>query len=95
MPDVSFPALVIAVDRQEADDAGDDAAGAFTRETGIPVHAAVTMTDVLTHLDATGRLTGERPGRLRRLPRPLRDRTRPGVGQSGGHGGRATAAAPA
>lgn len=59
VPDVRFPALVIAVDRQEADDRGDDAAGLFTRETGISVHAAVTMTDILGHLDATGRLTGD------------------------------------
>lgn len=57
--DVSFPALIIAVDRQEGDDAGDDAASLFTRETGIPVHAAVTMTDILGHLDVTGRLSGE------------------------------------
>lgn len=56
VPEVSFPALVIAVDRQEADDNGDSAAELFTRETQIPVHAAVTMTDVLSHLDQTGRL---------------------------------------
>ncbi len=59
VPDVSFPALVIAVDRQEADDAGNDAASLFTTETGIAVHAAITMTDALTHLEDTGRLTGE------------------------------------
>lgn len=59
VPDVRFPALVIAVDRQEADDRGEDAAGLFTRETGIAVHAAVTMTDILTYLDGTGRLTGQ------------------------------------
>jgi orotate phosphoribosyltransferase len=58
VPEVRFPALVIAVDRQEADDNGDSAAGLFTQATGIPVHAAVTMTDILGHLDATGRLTG-------------------------------------
>ena len=57
VPEVSFPALIIAVDRQEGDDNGDDAAGLFTRETGIPVHAAVTMTDILGHLHATGRLS--------------------------------------
>lgn len=58
VPDVRFPALVIAVDRQEADDAGHDAAALFTAETAIPVHAAVTMTDALTHLEDTGRLDG-------------------------------------
>ena len=59
VPGVSFPALVIAVDRQEADDNGDSAGELFTRHTAIPVHAAVTMTDILSHLDDTGRLTGD------------------------------------
>ncbi len=59
IPGVTFPALVIAVDRQEADDQGDDAAGLFTAQTAIPVHAVVTMTDILGHLDATGLLHGD------------------------------------
>jgi orotate phosphoribosyltransferase len=53
---VRFPALVIAVDRQETGPDGRDAASAFTAETGIPVVAAVTMTQVLSHLAETGRL---------------------------------------
>jgi len=53
---VRFPALVIAVDRQETGPDGRDAASAFTAETGIPVVAAVTMTQVLSHLGETGRL---------------------------------------
>jgi orotate phosphoribosyltransferase len=62
VPGVSFPALIVAVDRQEAagDAEGDrrSAAELFTAETAVPVHAAVTMTDVLTHLERTGRLGG-------------------------------------
>jgi orotate phosphoribosyltransferase len=51
-----FPALVIAVNRQEVGPDGSDACGAFTSATGVPVYPAVTMTEVLTHLDETGRL---------------------------------------
>jgi orotate phosphoribosyltransferase len=51
-----FPALVIAVDRQETGPDGVDAASKFKQDTGIPVFPAVTMTEALTHLDATGRL---------------------------------------
>jgi orotate phosphoribosyltransferase len=53
---VTFPALVIAVDRQETGPDGRDAASAFTAETGIPVVAAVTMKQVLSQLAETGRL---------------------------------------
>jgi orotate phosphoribosyltransferase len=56
---VRFPALVIAVDRQEVGPDGREAAAQFTEDTGIPVVAAVTMTEVLDHLDATGRLKAE------------------------------------
>ena len=51
-----FPALVIAVDRQETGPDGRGACDAFAADTGIPVAPVVTMTEVLSHLDATGRL---------------------------------------
>lgn len=54
--DVSFPALVIAVDRQETGDDGLDAATRFTQETGVGVYPVVTMTEILDHLYASGRL---------------------------------------
>ena len=54
--DATFPALVIAVDRQETGDDGLDAGTRFTRETGVSVHPVVTMTEILGHLLATGRL---------------------------------------
>ena len=53
---VRFPALVIAVDRQEIGADGVDACTKFRDDTGVPVHAAVRMTDILSHLAATGRL---------------------------------------
>ena len=56
---VRFPALVIAVDRQEIGVDGVDACSKFTADTGVPVHATVRMTDILTHLEATGRLAPE------------------------------------
>ena len=51
-----FPVLVIAVDRQETLPEGGDACSRFTSETGVPVAPTVTMTQILSHLDATGRL---------------------------------------
>ena len=51
-----FPVLVIALDRQETGPDGHDACGKFTADTGVPVAPAVTMTEVLTHLEATHRL---------------------------------------
>ena len=56
VPDVSFPALVIAVDRQEVGDDGVDACTRFSSETGVQVVAAVTMTEILQHLAETGKL---------------------------------------
>jgi orotate phosphoribosyltransferase len=53
---IRFPALVIAVDREETGPDGRDAGTAFTAETGVPVVPAVTMTQVLDHLHASGRL---------------------------------------
>jgi len=52
----TFPVLVIALDRQETGPDGRDACGQFTLDTGIPVAPAVTMTEVLTHLESTNRL---------------------------------------
>lgn len=61
VPEVSFPALVIAVDRQEVTTEGASAAAQFTELTGVPVIPTVTMTEILEHLDSTGRLPeGER-----------------------------------
>jgi orotate phosphoribosyltransferase len=56
VPDVSFPALVIAVDRQEVTIEGDSAAAKFTELTGVPVIPTVTMTEILEHLASTDRL---------------------------------------
>jgi len=59
VPGARFPALVIAVNRQEVGPDGTDAATAFTSAAGVPVFAAVTMTEILTHLEDTGRLAPE------------------------------------
>lgn len=56
---VRFPALVIAVDREEVGPDGFDACSKFASDTGVPVHAAVRMTEILTHLESTGRLDAE------------------------------------
>lgn len=56
---VQFPALVIAVDRQEVGPDGHDACSKFTADTGIPVFAAVKITEAFDHLEATGRLDRE------------------------------------
>jgi orotate phosphoribosyltransferase len=53
---VRFPALVIAVDREEVGPDGREASAQFTADTGVPVVAAVRMTEALSHLEATGRL---------------------------------------
>jgi orotate phosphoribosyltransferase len=59
VPGAKFPALVVAVNRQEVGPDGKDACTRFTEDTGVPVFPAVTMTEALTHLDATGRLKPE------------------------------------
>jgi len=56
IPDVSFPALSVAVDRQETKLDGSSAIATFTELTGVPVIPTVSMTDILDHLDATDRL---------------------------------------
>lgn len=55
-PDVMFPALAVAVDRQETKPDGTNAIEKFTELTGVPVLPTVTMTEILDHLDATNRL---------------------------------------
>jgi orotate phosphoribosyltransferase len=57
--EVRFPALVIAVDRQEVGPDGHDACAKFTADTGVPVHPTVTMTEILGYLDDTDRLSAE------------------------------------
>lgn len=59
VPGAKFPALVVAVNRQEVGADGKDACTRFTEDTGVPVFPAVTMTEALTHLEATGRLKPE------------------------------------
>jgi orotate phosphoribosyltransferase len=56
VPGARFPALVVAVNRQEVGPDGKDACARFTADTGVPVFPAVTMTEALGHLSATGRL---------------------------------------
>ncbi len=56
VPGARFPALVVAVNRQEVGPDGKDACSRFTADAGVPVFAAVTMTEALGHLAASGRL---------------------------------------
>jgi orotate phosphoribosyltransferase len=62
---VRFPALVVAVNREEVGPDGKDAATRFTEETGVPVHAVVSMTELLAHLAATNRLPADAKARCR------------------------------
>ncbi len=59
VPDVTFPALSVAVDRQETKPDGGNAIERFTELTGVPVIPTVRMTEILDHLMATDRLPGE------------------------------------
>lgn len=59
VPDAKFPVLVIAVDRQEVAPEGKDACTAFTEATGVPVVAAVTMCEILEHLEGTEHLSAD------------------------------------
>lgn len=54
-----FPALVVAVDREEVGPDGRGACARFAEETGVPVFPAVTMTAALSRLAETGRLGGD------------------------------------
>jgi orotate phosphoribosyltransferase len=53
-PGARFPALLVALDRQETAPDGQGAAEAFTARTGIPVFPVVTLTEVVDHLAARG-----------------------------------------
>lgn len=59
VPGAQFPALVVAVNREEVGTDGKDAGTRFTEDTGVPVFAAVTMTEALTVLEEEGRLLAE------------------------------------
>jgi orotate phosphoribosyltransferase len=59
VPGARFPALVVAVNREEVGPDGRDACARFTADTGVPVFPAVTMTGALSHLAGTGRLSAE------------------------------------
>jgi orotate phosphoribosyltransferase len=61
--EASFPALVIAVDRQETGPDGHDACARFTEQTGVPVYPTVRITEILEHLEETGELNDEDRGR--------------------------------
>jgi orotate phosphoribosyltransferase len=56
VPGVAFPALVVAVNREEVGPDGKDACGRFTADTGVPVLPALTMTEALGHFAASGRI---------------------------------------
>lgn len=47
---VTIDGLVIAVDRREQGKNGENAIAEFTKTTGIPVHAIVSIHDILEHL---------------------------------------------
>jgi orotate phosphoribosyltransferase len=57
VPGARFPALLVAVDREEVGPDGKGACARFTEQTGVPVFPAATMTGALSHLAATGRLS--------------------------------------
>ncbi len=56
VPGARFPALVVAVHREEVGPDGKDACSRFTADTGVPVFPAVTMTEALGHLEGAGRI---------------------------------------
>jgi orotate phosphoribosyltransferase len=57
VPGARFPALVVAVHREEIGPDGKDACARFTEDTGVPVFPAITMTAALGHFAETGRLS--------------------------------------
>ena len=54
---VVFPALVIAANRQEVDEFGDNAIEAFTKQYNIPIHFPITAGDIFDYLRDSTRLT--------------------------------------
>ena len=57
---LEFPALVIAVDRQEVDAFGRSSAGELTKQTGIPIRAILTALDIYEYLKEKGDPNAER-----------------------------------
>ncbi len=57
--DVTIPALVIAANRQEVDEYGDNAIEEFRATHGIPVFYPITASDIFDHLKESGRLSPE------------------------------------
>jgi orotate phosphoribosyltransferase len=55
----TFPALAIALDRQEVGTDGIHAGEKFTADTGVPVVPTVNLVEVLTHLIDTDRIKPE------------------------------------
>lgn len=55
--DVKVPAGVIAADRQEINEDGDAAIAQFTRDTGIPFHAVVTLSDIIDYMYEANKLS--------------------------------------
>jgi len=49
--EISFPGLVIAINRQETDKEGNDALAEFERKYNIPVKSIVTIREVMEYLD--------------------------------------------
>ncbi len=64
-PGAGFPALVIALDRQEVTAEGEDAVAGFTRRTGIPVEPVLRVTELLDDLARRGRISADDLARCR------------------------------
>lgn len=56
---VKVTGLVVAANRQEFDNWGEDAIKAFTNRHGIPVYFSITASDIFDHLKITSRLDPE------------------------------------
>lgn len=50
LTNAKFSGILIAVDRMEANQEGKDSLAEFQKDTGIPIHAIVTIEDICTHL---------------------------------------------
>ncbi|MHC4469691.1 MAG: orotate phosphoribosyltransferase [Planctomycetota bacterium] len=59
VPGVSFPMMVLAVDREEVGDDGVHAATRFTEKTGVPVEPAVSITELLDRLVEVDAIPGD------------------------------------
>lgn len=65
VPDVKIPALVVGVDREEVGKDGRAAGATFEADTGVPVVAAVRMTEMLDYLHGKGDVSDTDLGRCR------------------------------